>query len=248
MLADKRVQIVVSSLVVIVIAVAAYFVFRAVEDKTPPAPDFSAYPAGKERKTQFFNYFRPIIAERNEELLALRGRLVVLHKEKDNLSSSDIEFIRETAEHYDLDDFDVADENAWQTLLRRVDIVPEALALAQAANESAWGTSRFAKLGNNFFGQWCYKKGCGIVPAHRGKGQKHEVADFDNPKESVLSYINNLNYHPAYLELRRIRETLRENNKEITGVALAGGLGRYSERGHEYIKELRSMIRYNKLE
>jgi Bax protein len=132
-------------------------------------------------------------------------------------------------------------------LLRRADIVPASLAIAQAANESAWGTSRFAKLGNNFFGQWCFSKGCGIVPKSRDTNKNHEVADFRSPADSVESYMLNLNTHDAYKPLRKIRQSLREEDKAVTGVALSYGLGKYSERGDEYGKEIREMISFNKL-
>ena len=135
----------------------------------------------------------------------------------------------------------------WETLLRRVDVVPPSLALAQAANESAWGTSRFARDGNNYFGQWCFEQGCGLVPKRRDEGRAHEVATFSSPVESVERYMANLNTHDAYRPLRERREQLRESEAPITGIQLAAGLEKYSERGEEYIAELRSMIRFNNL-
>jgi Bax protein len=144
-------------------------------------------------------------------------------------------------------EFVPTDNRAWDDLLRRVDAIPASLALAQSANESAWGTSRFAKDGSNFFGQWCYDAGCGLVPSKRNAGASHEVAVFDSPEESVASYLLNLNTNRAYTELRSIRASLRARNKEISGEALAAGLRKYSERGDAYVKELRSMIRYDDL-
>ena len=146
-----------------------------------------------------------------------------------------------------MQNFSIDDDDSWQALLKRVDVIPPSLVLAQAANESAWGTSRFAKSGFNYFGQWCFKKGCGIVPGKRDAGKEHEVAAFSSPRKSVGSYIRNLNSHPAYQSLRSIRIQLRSENKAITGIALAGGLSEYSARGSEYVEELRSIIRYNKL-
>jgi len=112
-----------------------------------------------------------------------------------------------------------------------VDTIPPSLALAQAANESAWGTSRFARQAHNYYGQWCFEKGCGIVPDRRDANKSHEVAAFDSPRESVARYLHNLN----------------SNSAPVTGIALAAGLGKYSERGADYISELRSMIEFNKL-
>ena len=130
-------------------------------------------------------------------------------------------------------------------LSRRVDIIPVALALVQAANESAWGTSRFATQGNNFFGQWCYQAGCGLVPAARVPGADHEVARFSSPYHSVAAYFANLNTNPAYRPLRDIRYRLRQQDAPVTAIALARGLSQYSERGETYVGELISMIRNN---
>ena len=116
----------------------------------------------------------------------------------------------------------------------------------QAANESAWGTSRFAQQGYNFFGLWCYKKGCGFVPARRNSGANHEVAKFENLSRATYTYMRNINRHDAYRELRHIRASLRRAQLPVTGLALAEGLMNYSERGAAYVNELQNMIRYNK--
>jgi Bax protein len=130
-------------------------------------------------------------------------------------------------------------------LIRRVDSIPEALILVQAANESGWGASRFAQQGYNFFGLWCFKKGCGFVPRQRDDDAKHEVAKFTDLSHAVMTYMRNLNRHYAYKDLRMIRENLRQDGKPVTARALASGLLSYSERGQEYINELKSMLRVN---
>jgi Bax protein len=119
--------------------------------------------------------------------------------------------------------------------------------LAQAANNSAWGTSRFAKQANNYFGQWCFTKGCGIVPARRDAGSKHEVRKFDTTQGSVSSYVRNINTGSAYSSLRTVRANARRNKSMLTGHDLAVGLVGYSARDDAYVKEIRSMIRTNKL-
>jgi Bax protein len=126
-------------------------------------------------------------------------------------------------------------------------VVPPSLALSQAANESAWGTSRFARSGHNYFGQWCFTTGCGVVPRHRTAGKQHEVAVFASPAAAVASYLHNLNSHPAYQRLREIRLQQRQQHQVVSGLALAAGLEKYSERGEDYIRELRAMIRHNRL-
>jgi len=216
------------------------------------APDFREFEAGDERKQAFFAYFLPLIDERNEELMALRENLLELNAKRNDdvgqLSFFERRHITTLANIYEIKDFSLDDPAGWDTLLRRVDVLPPSLALAQAANESAWGTSRFAREGNNFYGQWCYVKGCGIVPALRDEEAVHEVAGFDSARESVEGYMRNLNYRSAYAQLRSIRESLRDRDEPITGLKVAKGLQAYSERGEAYIEELSLMIRFNDLD
>ncbi|APE06648.1 MAG: flagellar biosynthesis protein FlgJ [Aestuariibacter sp.] len=223
----------------LLLSVAVWFIFFAKE----LAPDFTAYAAGPERKTAFFNYFTPIIVDANKQLAADRRQIQKICDK----GNSDAASLESYLTKYRIDDADLQQESACQLLLRRADVVPVSLALAQAANESAWGTSRFAKQGNNFFGQWCFTKGCGIVPQSRDKGKAHEVADFRSPADSVESYMMNLNRHDAYKPLRTIRQSLREKGFVISGLPLTHGLNKYSERGEEYGKELRDMITFNDL-
>lgn len=210
-------------------------------------PDFEEFPAGRERKAAFFGYFLPIIENQNREILATREKLDDWYQNPDKISARDATEISEVAARYRIDDFDIESDASWNKLFHRVDVVPPSLALAQSANESAWGTSRFAREGLNFFGQWCFKKGCGLVPKKRDANKTHEVAAFDSPQESVRMYIRNLNSNSAYKGLRDIRADLRRSNQSVTGHALAAGLKRYSERGMEYVSELRQMIAGNKL-
>lgn len=137
------------------------------------------------------------------------------------------------------------DHQAWTRLLRRVDVIPVKLVLAQAANESAWGTSRFAREGNNLFGQWCFTKGCGMVPIRRAEGASHEVALFTTPAASVRAYMLNLNSGGAYEHFRKIRIGLKRMNKPQSAIVLAAGLEKYSERGRDYVRSIRDMIRGN---
>ncbi len=213
----------------------------------PSVPEFSDYAAGKERKQAFFGYFLPLVQSRNQQIAADRDELLAWQKDASELGWWDEHQLTGLAGDYGMEAFDAGSDADWDTLLRRVDTVPPSLALAQAANESAWGTSRFSREGYNFYGQWCFKAGCGIVPNKRDAGKNHEVAAFDSPQESVDRYISNLNTHDAYKPLRMIRARLRDQGKPVTGLALAGGLGKYSERGDAYISELRSMMRFNDL-
>lgn len=214
----------------------------------PPAPDFTVYEDIEERKDVFFGYFLPLVELRNEEILELRAELQQLYGRVGSLSGRQQSRVEQVAADYGVEDFNIAEEADWKTLIRRVDVVPPSLALAQAANESAWGTSRFAREGNNYYGHWCFVAGCGLIPDSRLEGANHEVAAFDSALHSVQRYIRNLNSHEAYTQLRLKREQLRDSGRPITGLELAEGLGRYSERGDAYIEELRAMIRFNNLD
>jgi Bax protein len=210
-------------------------------------PDFEEYSAGSERKSAFFNYFYPLINKRNQEIAETRKTLIAWNNDRDNISWWDTRKIDDLATQYRVKSFNIDNNASWKTLLSKVDVLPPSLVLAQAANESAWGTSRFAKRGNNYFGQWCYEKGCGLVPKNRDSNKAHEVAAFNSPQQSLESYMRNVNSHPAYKSLRNIRTQQRNQKQPVTGTALAAGLIKYSERGEEYIEELRAMIKFNKL-
>jgi Bax protein len=221
---------------------------RPILDIFPTLPNFSDFAAGSARKNAFFSYFLPLIGDANQSVVESRELINNWYQNRKDLRDDVKRRILNLASYYRLQDFDPEINEHWDRLFSKVNLIPPSLALAQAANESAWGTSRFARKGNNFYGQWCFEPGCGLVPAKRDSNKKHEVAAFKSPKESVNRYIHNLNSHPAYRKLRKIRQQLEQNDKTITGYDLAAGLDKYSERGQEYIKELRAMITYNKLD
>lgn len=214
------------------------------------APDFASMAVVAERKKAFFDFLSPLAEWENQQILRDREQVLALAAELDNkgtLSSRSRQKLAELVEEYRLADEELSLEEQIDSLLRRVDIIPLSMVLAQAATESAWGTSRFAVEGNNYFGQWCFRRGCGLVPLQRGAGQQHEVALFANALESVRSYMRNINTHPAYRELRQLRANLRAAGASVEGLELIQGLGSYSERGADYIAELRLIIRGNRL-
>ncbi|MDK8463809.1 glucosaminidase domain-containing protein [Marinobacter sp. SS13-12] len=208
-------------------------------------PDFSSYSDTTEKKAAFFSFLYPRIVLANSRILIERGYLQSLSG-KDELCKSELTWLKNQAERLRVDE-EPGSADMFRRLENRLDVIPPSLIMAQAANESAWGTSRFARRGNNLFGQWCFSKGCGIVPQSRVEGASHEVADFESPYLSVRSYIQNLNRHPAYQMLRDVRLKARSSGDDASGSSLAAGLLDYSERGEEYVKEIRSMIRYNNL-
>lgn len=211
-------------------------------------PDFNQYSDTTAKKRAFFNYIRPYVKRENARLRALRQQLIEIQEKKEKRMRISLEEYAFLYSLYDEFRMDVAetDQSMLQELLKRVDIIPDTLVLMQAANESAWGTSRFAVEGYNFFGQWCFREGCGLVPQMRGDDQSHEVAKFASPGASIKSYFYNLNTFHTYETLRVIRARLRAEGKPVRGEALAAGLGSYSERGEDYIAEISGMIRFNR--
>jgi len=193
----------------------------------------------KDKKKRFFDFMRPIIIDENAKVLTLRKKL--LHA-RNNKSSPGL--VSKIAEDYSVEW--TADKKNWKKLLGRVDAITLEVALAQSAAESGWGQSRFAKQGNNFFGQWCYTKGCGIVPSERNRGSTHEVVKFNSVNDSVRSYIKTINTGRVYAKLRNIRRDNRAAGKQPDAKAQAGGLIKYSQRRREYVNEIRAMIQVNK--
>jgi len=211
-------------------------------------PDFSAYADVKEKKQAFFNFLRPIVENENLKVKAQRERMLRLDvslKNAEVIAKGELSWLQILATEYNVELKDLHDEDAWKLLRRRVDTVPFRLALAQAANESSWGTSRFAREGMNLFGQWCFTSGCGIVPSQRSKGMTHEVATYSSVNQSVAAYIRSINRVNMYAPLRQLRSSIRKNGNKPTAIELAQELSGYSERGEAYVKEIQSMIRIN---
>lgn len=211
-------------------------------------PDFGAISDIKTKKKQFFNFLKPYVVKQNKSILATRAKL------KTWIEKVTLELSLTEEEHLALDslanDYQV-NSNAstltkLNTLLLRVDIIPMSLVLVQAANESAWGTSRFSRIGLNFFGIWCYEKGCGMVPNGRGTGEIHEVAAFNSLDDAIARYFENINTNEAYTIFRTIRYELRSQEQTLNPAILATGLLPYSERGEHYVNEITNMLRHNK--
>jgi Bax protein len=202
------------------------------------------------KKNTFFMALLPMVLLANQEIRQERKeiqQILARHQARTD-EADDRERIHKIAKRYGLRGRPLTDHRARRQLLQRVDTIPPALVLAQAANESAWGTSRFAQMGNNLFGEWTFKPGTGLVPAGRPAGETYEVRVFASLYQSIRSYMNNLNRNGAYRKLRGIRDELRKRQKPVTGTALSSGLINYSQRREEYIKEITAMIRQNNLE
>ncbi|WP_299804875.1 glucosaminidase domain-containing protein [uncultured Shewanella sp.] len=210
-------------------------------------PDFAAIKDVSEKKRQFFEFLRPSIKHQNALIQGERDFLIATRNQIINgksLTEADEFRLQQISEKYQYTLRSLTIKNI-DTLLVRVDVIPEEMVLIQAANETGWGTSRFAREGLNFFGQWCFRKGCGLVPQSRTDGLSHEVALFKTVEDSVASYMRNLNSNAAYSLLRSIRADLRAENKTPRAQDLVYGLINYSERQEAYIDELLEMLRQN---
>lgn len=217
--------------------------FKPMESK----PNFADIQDIKQRKETFFEYLVPYAAEKNALLIRDRNELTRIINSAEPPTREQKRWLAALRKIFKLKKVGVYTPDNLTELYLHLDVIPESLVLAQAANESAWGTSRFALKGNNYFGQWCFKIGCGLVPESRDEDADHEVQRFKSVKDSVFAYIDNLNSNGAYKALRVERAALREQNLAITGLDLVDGLLPYSQRGQAYVEEIKSLISYNKL-
>ena len=215
---------------------------------TDRLPDFLDYDGSAEKRAAFFAYLLPRLRSVNADILADRERLLRIRAGLARDGSAgffDKRWLRDLADDYALDPPDHPTVAFADHLLRRVDLIPPSLVLAQAANESAWGTSRFAQHGNNLFGTHAY--GTGLVPRRRAAGRRFRVAIYDSVTGSIDDYVHNLNTDPRYRHLRAIRASLRREHREISGDALAEGLDAYSRQGADYVSIIQSIISSNHL-
>ena len=199
-----------------------------------------------DKKNIFFRLTGSGILQANEKIMSEREHLLKAIANKDIDQN---EWLAALAVKYRIikQETDKLDNKALIELRKRVDIVPPSLALAQAAEESGWGTSRFAIQGNSLFGQWDFS-GKGIKPKEqRAELGNYGIAAFDSPQESIEAYMLNLNTHRAYERMRQKRAVFRQQNKQPTGWDLAKALDKYSERGNEYVKSLHAIMSYNRL-
>lgn len=196
------------------------------------------------RKALFLLAALPLVLRENERILAERQRLLDLRERLSDggwMSPREGVWMQRVAEKYGSAGAELAE------LLRRVDAVPVSLALAQAAVESGWGTSRFAAEGNALFGQWTEDGEHAITPQERDPEHTHGIRRFPTLAGSVAAYMANLNKHAAYREFRRRRAELRRLGRRPTGPALVPALAAYSQRGADYIAVLRQVMAKNDL-
>lgn len=204
------------------------------------------------RKAVFIKSVLPAILRANEEVVDRRAKLEALSRKTQldrDLSEPEQAWLVEMAALYDLKKPDLPE------LLRRVDVVPPSLALAQAALESGWGTSRFAQNGNALFGQKIFIESTEAMPSYDRSGKEmFRMRSFDDVQGSVRSYVHNLNSHPAYVGFRKLRAEMRGKtapDRNDLGPQAADSLAktllRYSERGADYIADVRHLMQINDL-
>ena len=193
----------------------------------------------KLKKETFIKIVLPLIVAENERIIADREKLSILSEKK---FTTDLEkqWLRQKLLEYKVKKGDLKE------LLIRMDIIPTSIALAQAAKESGWGTSRFALEGNAIFGQWTWS-GQGIAPLDRASNKNHKILKFPILRASVKAYQNNLNTHKSYSNFRNKRLKLREKNKVVSGLELTDTLKNYAQTGSEYTKILNQIIKQNRL-
>jgi len=198
------------------------------------APEFDKIEDVEEMKKTFFNYLLPEINKKNNEIQLIRKKVM----EKD-LSKEELTKLYKK--------YRINKDSEIAALLEKIDIIPPSLVLSQAALESNWGRSRFAKFYHNYFGLWCFHRGCGVIPKKRDKGDTHEVAKFSSPEKAIDYYFLSINRNKSYEVLRKIRQDKRSKGQSISGLSLSEGLTNYAEIGYEYVDRIRRVITSNEL-
>lgn len=213
--------------------------------------NLTAISSTERKKSIFFQALLPMVLLANAEIAKERATLLTLKKalvKQPQLTPAQSRSLAQLTRKYKLNTQPPLDASTINQLLPRIDTIPVDLALAQAAIESAWGTSRFARLGNNLFGQTTQIQGEGIIPRDRPAQATYEIRKFSEPYQSVRAYMLNLNSHSHYQEFRQLRAKERAAERDPRATELAAGLLSYSTRRQAYVAELRSIIRINKLE
>jgi len=201
-------------------------------------------------KKEFVKTLLPLISYENRKISLERSRLQSIKDFLINfntLTKSEIQFLEKISKKYRLKIINKHKLDIVNELLELVDIIPNSIVLAQAANESGWGTSRFAREYNALFGEYTYDFSNGVVPLLRKEGEKHLVKAFDSYDKSVQSYFNNLNSHYAYKDFRTVRKIMRKNNNFNNINLLVNELDTYAA-DENYINTIKSIIHINKLD
>ena len=194
----------------------------------------------KKRKEFFIQIVLPLIIEENNNIKLDRKTLFTIIN-KSNNSVSEKQWLERKYKQYGVKSKDLS------TLKIRMDEIPVSLAIAQAAKETGWGTSRFALEGNALFGQWTWS-GEGLKPKEAKEGERHKVMKFNILQASIRAYQRNINTHSTYKDFRKARAKLRDSNKPLDSIELSKYLNKYAETGNQYVEVLQKIIKQNKLQ
>ncbi|HET7370009.1 MAG TPA: glucosaminidase domain-containing protein [Gammaproteobacteria bacterium] len=221
-------------------------------DGRVPALELQRFPANMAalpvdiKKQVFFQALLPMVVTENRQIARQRTFVLAQFAESGERDSAAQDTLDAIAKHYGVQK-PLSEPAARRQLLRRLDTVPPALVLAQAAKESGWGTSRFAREANNLFGMWTWNADAGLAPRQADEDADHYVRIFADLRASVRGYLYNINVGHAYLELRKMRAKLRAAGKAPTAIELAEALERYSAHGTQYVDAVQRLIRRNEL-
>ncbi len=192
------------------------------------------------KKETFIKIILPLVVAENKKILDDRFKLKQIARKNNKLNEKDQRWLKQKYREYKIKKSDINE------LQKRMDVIPVSIAIAQAAKESGWGTSRFALEGNAIFGQWTWT-GKGIEPLNKGKQENHKILRFPILRASVKAYKNNLNTHKGYSEFREKRSALRKKNRPLDGFNLTGSLDNYAQTGKEYTLIIKKIILQNNL-
>ena len=201
--------------------------------------DLKKIKSTSKRKETFIKIVMPLILIENEKIIEDRNKLFKILGKQSNSMGEKV-WLKRRFKDYDIKGEDISE------LKLRLDIIPTSIAIAQAAKESGWGTSRFALEGNAMYGQWTWG-GDGIEPSQKDKKKEHKILKFPKLQSSVSAYMKNLNTHRGYSEFRKERSKIREKNKTVKGIDLVAYLYNYAQTGSEYVKILKKIIEQNDL-
>ena len=201
--------------------------------------DLKKIKSTNKRKDTFIKIVMPLILIENEKIIEDRNKLFKILGKQSNSMGEKV-WLKRRFKDYDIKGEDISE------LKLRLDIIPTSIAIAQAAKESGWGTSRFALEGNAMYGQWTWG-GDGIEPSQKDKKKEHKILKFPKLQSSVSAYMKNLNTHRGYSEFRKERSKIREKNKTVEGIDLVAYLYNYAQTGSEYVKILKQIIQQNDL-
>ena len=193
----------------------------------------------RKKRELFIKIILPLILDENNKIIEDRKKLFKILSKNFNTVGERV-WLKRRFKEYKIEDQDLTE------LKMRMDIIPVSIAIAQAANESGWGTSRFALEGNALFGQWTWSKK-GISPKDSDPNSTHKILQFQILKASVKAYKNNLNTHNAYKEFREVRAQLRQQGKHIIGLDLVQYIKNYAAIGEKYVEILQGIITKNSL-